>query len=381
MQRISLFYPKKIVFGNDSLNNFWEDFISSGLSRLFIVTTEPVMPLILEGIYALEKNNVEIKVDGSIASEPSVNTVKKILHSAREHKAEGILGIGGGSVLDVAKIIAALLNNNQNINDTFGIGRLSGRSTYLACIPTTSGTGSEMSPNAILLDPSDNQKKGVISPFLIADAVYVDPKLTLTLPPFITATTGMDALIHCLEAYTNKFAHPIVDLYALKGIELIASNLKRACDNGSDIEARNALALGSMYGGMCLGPVNTAAVHAISYPLGGEYHIAHGLSTSLILPYVMEFNTPASVSRYAEVAFALGCDGKKTDEETAYAGIEKIKRISESCGLPQKLSEVGIPYEALSHIAGMAMGVTRLLKNNVREVTYNDVMNIYEKAY
>jgi alcohol dehydrogenase class IV len=252
---------------------------------------------------------------------------------------------------------------------------------WFACLPTTAGTGSEVSPNAILLDERDKLKKGIVSPYLMADAAYADPKLTLTVPAKVTADTGMDALTHCIEAYTNKFAHPMVDMYAIKGIELLAKNLLRAVKNGNDLEAREACALGSLYGGLCLGPVNTAAVHALSYPLGGEYHIPHGLSNAILLPSVMKFNRPANLKKYAEIAIAMGAPVGKDDDETAQNGVDFIDHLSEAVGIPAKLSDIGIPQEAVPRLAKAAMEVQRLLKNNPREVTEQDAIEIYNSLY
>jgi len=251
----------------------------------------------------------------------------------------------------------------------------------MACLPTTAGTGSEVSPNAILLDESDRLKKGIVSPFLMADAAYVDPMLTLTVPRRVTADTGMDALTHCIEAYTNKFAHPMVDIYALKGISMLSKYLLRAVEDGNDTEAREACAMGSLYGGLCLGPVNTAAVHALSYPLGGEYHIPHGLSNAILLPSVMKFNRPANLHKYAEVAVALGVEPGSDDDETAQRGVDYIYQLSEKVGIPAKLSDIGIPQEAVPHLAKAAMEVQRLLKNNPREVTEKDAVDIYNSLY
>src|SRR5690606_18724800 len=257
-------------------------------------------------------------------------------------------------------------------HEAFGVGKLAGRSTYLACLPTTAGTGSEVSPIAILLDESDELKKGVVSPYLVPDAAYVDPLLTLTVPPAITAATGIDAFTHCVEAYVNRFSHPIVDLYAREGIRLISRNLARAVREGKDIEARTSLALGSMYGGLCLGPVNTAAVHALSYPLGGEFHVAHGVSNAVLLAHVLEFNLPAAPRRYAEVALALGVEPAADDLQTAQRGLARIRELLQECGLPLRLSEVGVPESAIDRMAQSAMTVQRLLERNVREVTEQD---------
>jgi alcohol dehydrogenase class IV len=278
-------------------------------------------------------------------------------------------------------LVAAFLNSDQQVEDCFGTGFIKSKGLWFACLPTTAGTGSEVSPNAILLDERDHLKKGIVSPFLIADVAYVDPKLTWTVPAKVTADTGMDALTHCIEAYTNKFAHPSVDIYALQGIRLIAANLEKAVKNGQDQEAREALAFGSLYGGLCLGPVNTAAVHALSYPLGGEFHIPHGLSNAILLPSVMKFNMPANIKRHAEVAIALGCQPGKNDEETAQRGVDFIYQLADAVGIPKKLTDLGIPQTAVDGMAKAAMQVQRLLKNNPREVTEQDARDIYNSLY
>jgi alcohol dehydrogenase class IV len=292
-----------------------------------------------------------------------------------------VIGIGGGSVLDVAKLIAAQLENEQELKDYVGIGLLKGRKKKLICVPATSGTGSEVSTNAILVDDNDNQKKGIISPYLVPDIVYVDPLLTLSVPPAITAATGLDALTHCLEAYTNKFAQPFIDIYAYEGMRLIAANIETAVKDGNNKEAREKLAMGSLLGGFCLGPVNTAGVHALSYPLGSMFHLAHGLSNALLLPFVMEFNIPSAVKRYAEVAMALGCERQNNDVTTAYAGVQKIKELIKACDIPASLKEVNVPETAIPQMAADAMKIQRLLKNNPREITEQDAIAIYKAAY
>lgn len=224
-------------------------------------------------------------------------------------------------------------------------------------------------------------KKGIISPYLVPDASYVDPMLTVTVPPDITASTGMDALTHCIEAYVNRFAHPITDLYALEGVRLIGNNIVSAFKDGSNLKARENMSLGSLYGGLCLGPVNTGAAHVLSYPLGSKFHIPHGISNALFLPYVIEFNMPVSAERYADIAIALGVNQGNSPLETARRGLEKIRHISKECGIPEKLSQLDIPQSAIRSMAESAMTVTRLLKNNVRELSLEDAENIYKSAY
>ncbi len=381
MKQITLLQPQKIVFGTGCIATFVEDYKKMGLQRLFVLTAPPIRPLIEDTLAELKSAGISIEVIQDIVAEPTVNDFKKILEVARKFKADSVVGIGGGSVLDVTKLIAAFINSDQQVEDCFGTGFVKQKGLWFACLPTTAGTGSEVSPNAILLDERDHLKKGIVSPFLIADVAYVDPKLTWTVPAKVTADTGMDALTHCIEAYTNKFAHPSVDIYALQGIRLIAANLEKAVKNGQDQEAREALAFGSLYGGLCLGPVNTAAVHALSYPLGGEFHIPHGLSNAILLPSVMKFNMPANIKRHAEVAIALGCQLGANDEETAQRGVDFIYQLADAVGIPKKLTDLGIPQTAVDGMAKAAMEVQRLLKNNPREVTEQDARDIYNSLY
>ena len=381
MKQITLLQPQKIVFGTGCIQTLVEDYKKSGYKKLFVLTVPPIRPLLDETLKELQAAGVATEVYQDIVAEPTVNDFNNILEKARQFGADSIVGVGGGSVLDVSKLVAAFINSDQQVEDCFGTGFIKSKGLWLACLPTTAGTGSEVSPNAILLDERDHLKKGVVSPFLLADVAYVDPKLTWTVPAKVTADTGMDALTHCIEAYTNKFAHPSVDIYALQGIRLIAANLERAVKNCQDVEAREALAFGSLYGGLCLGPVNTAAVHALSYPLGGEYHIPHGLSNAILLPSVMKFNMPAAIRRYAEVAVAMGCQPGKDDQETAQRGVDFIYQLAEAVGIPQKLSDLGIPQTAVDGMARAAMEVQRLLKNNPREVTEQDARDIYNSLY
>ncbi|TYR37998.1 iron-containing alcohol dehydrogenase [Sphingobacterium phlebotomi] len=373
-------FPGKLIFGNGVLQQLTEDVVEQGYKTVVIMTIKPLLDQLTDFTAALERNNIEVVVDTSIEQEPSFSDVKQLLQTLTSFSVEAVIGIGGGSVLDVAKLVAAQLDNTQSLEEIVGNGMLNGRNKALICVPTTSGTGSEVSPNAILVD-DENQKKGVISPYLVPDKVYVDPLLTIGVPPAITAATGLDALTHCLEAYTNKFSQPFIDMYAYEGMRLIAANLEEVVRNGTNEEARYQVAMGSMLGGFCLGPVNTAAVHALSYPLGSMFHLAHGLSNALLLPYVMEYNYVASPKKYAEVAIALGCDRLATDEETARAGIAKIRALINACGIPARLRDVEIPKEAIPQMAEDAMKITRLLVNNPREITLQDAISIFNAAY
>src|SRR4030043_371072 len=361
MNRIIIHYPHRLVFGEKSLVQLAEDYLASGYKRLYVITVPLIAGHITSFINKLESGGLSIQTDVTLKGEPAFSDFRNILAACRKYKADSIAGIGGGSVMDGAKLVAALLYSDQKMESVVGNGMLKGRKTHLACVPTTSGTGSEVSPNAILKDEKDGARKGIISPYLLPDWAYVDPELTVHLPSDITAYTAMDALTHCIEAYTNRYAHPMIDNIAIEGIRLISHHIKRAFENGQDLEARSKLALGSVYGGMCLGPVNTAAVHALAYPLGSVFKVAHGISNALLLPYVMEFNLSAAVRRYNDIAKAMGVSEGKTEKDTALKGISFIKYLIKECRLPPQLSDLGISLDNIDDLANSAMKLQRLL--------------------
>jgi alcohol dehydrogenase class IV len=379
VQEVSIYFPRKLVIGKGSIEKLPDEIRSLLCKKDFILTIKPLLPVVNAVVKKLE--GIEVQIDASVVQEPSFKDVEEMMKQARPFNPDCVIGIGGGSVLDVAKLVAALLDNGQSLRDITGNGLLKQRHKHLICLPATSGTGSEASPNSILVDETDNQKKGIISPFLVPDIVYIDPRLTVSVPVAVTAATGIDALTHCIEAYTNKFAHPFIDIYALEGIKLIGANIVKTIINGNDEEARTEVATGSLLGGICLGPVNTAAVHALAYPLGSMFHLAHGLSNALLLPYVMEFNLPASPCRYANVAVALGCSTGPNDVATARQGIAVVRSLIKDCGLPAGLGEAGISREAIPAMAKEAMKITRLLKNNPRTITEQDAIEIYNAAF
>ncbi len=381
MKPLTLLQPPRIVLGNGCAESCIELLKERGFRRVFVVSSTPVLPTAARLLAGLKAEGVTVVPGPAIDNEPTIEMFEAALEAARSQKVEAVLGVGGGSAMDVAKLVAALARGQQRVREVFGINLLRERELFLVCLPTTAGTGSEVSPNAILLDQSEQLKKGVVSPHLVPDAAYIDPLLTLTVPPSVTAATGLDALTHCIEAFANKFAHPAVDLFALRGIGLISRHLLRAVRDGGDLEARGQLALGSFYGGLCLGPVNTAAVHALAYPLGGQFHIAHGVSNAVLLPHAIRFNVSAAADRYAEVAVALGVEAAGGVASVSERGAERLRQLSRECGVPQHLSELGIPREAIPGLAAAAMKVTRLLKNNLRPLTEQDAVQIYEAAY
>lgn len=375
---LKITFPRQMLVGNGTLEPLANEIKGR---NILIITIPPLVPRIKMFIAKLNELKRTVFVDIHIEDEPSFDDVEHLLEKFKGNHVDTVIGIGGGSVLDVAKLLSVLLNDNQLLKDTVGFDLIKNRTKQLICVPTTAGTGSEASPNVILIDPSENQKKGVISPFLVPDIICIDPSLTHTVPQEVTAATGLDALTHCLEAFVNKHAHPMIDLYALKGIKLIGANIVRAVINGKDEQARDQLAIGSLYGGLCLGPVNTAGVHALAYPLGTHFHIPHGLSNALLLPHVMRYNIPSSPERYAEIAIALGCEPDTDRIGIANAGVAKIEKIIADCKLPARLRDLKIPSNAIPQMAEDAMKITRLLVNNPRDIQYKDALAIYNAAY
>ena len=382
MNQIEIMTPGKIIVGCGCSSRWIEEALKAEMKKVVVLSVGPIWPMIEKQLSDAADQGMKIKkLDYTLVGEPTTEYFEELRKEAAAARPDAVVGVGGGSVLDIAKLLAALSDKKTPIEKCFGKGMLEGRKIGLFCAPTTAGTGSEVSPNAILLDSADGEKKGIISNFLLPDCTLVDADLTMSLPSKITAETGMDALCHCVEALMNKNAHPIIDTAALKGIELICKNLVKACRDGRNRPAREALATASMLGGLCLGPVNTCGVHALSYGLAGKYHLSHGLANALLLPEVMRFNRPVCLARYSLIARVLGMQVGKDNERNANMAIDYISQLSVQCGIPQHLSEIGIKATDIPEMADMAMNVTRLLQNNPREITREDVINIYENIY
>lgn len=368
-------------FGPGAAMRCAADLAERGAQSVFLVTTKPTLGLAEPLIEAIRATGAAVTIWHDMVGEPTFPEFRAALAAAWEVKADAVIGLGGGSAMDVAKLVAALADGAQRIEDVIGVDRLRGRALWLACIPSTAGTGSEVTPIAILGDEDEDLKKGTVSRHLVPDAAYLDPLLTVSMPPSVTAATGIDALTHCIEAYANRFSHPLVDVYALAGIALIAKYLVRAYADGQDVEAREGMLRASLYGGLCLGPVNTAAVHALAYPLGGEFHIAHGMANALLLPHVLRFNLDAAPGRYADIAKALGVTPTGDDLADALEGIERVIALSRHCGIRPGMRHFGIDQAAIPRMATAAMSVTRLLERNPRTLEEQDAVRIYEAAW
>ena len=378
---INFYFPRKLVFGDNCYKDFIDYFITLKYKSVFIIADPNIKEPLEIVSKSLKTSGIEYQINTDVTQEPTVSTFNDILKIAESHSIDSVIGIGGGSVMDVAKLLAAMCFSGIEIESVFGNGKLLQRSLFLACMPTTAGTGSEVSPNSILLDEKESLKKEIISPFLVPDASYIDPVLTHTMPHNVTASTGIDALTHCIEAYTNKSSHPMTDLYALEGISLIFNNLYKAYNNGSDVDARREVALGSLYGGFCLGPVNTAAIHALAYPLGSEFKIPHGISNALLLPYILEFNLPYGTERYSAIAKKIGVKQGFSELDIAKQGIKLIADLCKDIGIPAKLSSFNISVEQVPFLAKSALSVERLLQNNLHPLNEQDIKEIYYKLF
>ena len=320
--------------------------------------------------------NGPVTVFSDIRAEPDIPTLEAVLAATEAAEPQVVVGFGGGSAMDLAKLAAVLPGSGQSLRDVVGAEKVVGKRKTLVQVPTTAGTGSEAGTRSLITDPQTFSKLAVQSVHMLADLAVVDPDLALSVPPAVTAATGVDALAHCVEAFTNRNAHPAIDLYALEGIRLIARWLPRAIAVGGDRDARAGLALASLYGGFCLGPVNTAAGHALAYPLGTRLHVAHGAANALIFPHVLAFNLPAVPERTAAVCTALGLDA-------AAGGAEVFDHTYAWChalGCEMRLSAFGVAAADLARMADEAHAIRRLLDNNPRDLDREDILDIYRAA-
>ncbi|WP_152046772.1 iron-containing alcohol dehydrogenase [Aureimonas psammosilenae] len=316
----------------------------------------------------------EVAVFGEVRPEPDVPNLEAALRLAEEVKPDLVVGFGGGSAMDLAKLVAVLPGSGQTIRDVVGAEKVRAKRAALCQIPTTAGTGSEAGTRALVTDPETQNKLAVQSLHCQADIAIIDPALTLTLPASVTAASGVDAMAHCVEAFTSLKAHPLIDMYALEGIRLVGRFLSRAIRDGSDMEARAGLSLASLYGGFCLGPVNTAAGHAVAYPLGTRHHIAHGAANALIFPHTLAFNAPAVAEKTAAILQALGLEPQADVFEATY-------RYCADLGCEMRLSALGVPRDDLPAMAREAHAIRRLLDNNPRDIAEGQIQAIYEAAY
>jgi alcohol dehydrogenase class IV len=380
MGAYTLLNAGRIIAGAGSIESIKDVANDLGAKKALIVTDKGVAGagLIAKPKAILENAGIRVAVIDDTPPEPEADQVSAIVASARPHAPQLVVGIGGGSAMDVAKIVAVLLANELSLRDLLNQAPIVRRGVPTLMAPTTAGTGSETTPNSIVLVPEDGLKVGIVSPRLLPDCVILDPELTVGLPPAITASTGMDALCHAIECYTSKKGNPFSELLAPKAIALISRSIRRAFAAGSDLDARHDMLLGAMYGGMCIATSSTTAVHALSYPLGGKYRIAHGVSNAILLPYVMRFNALGNEEKFRDVALAMGLDvASLSAAQAASTAIDALFALNRELRIPADLKGWNITAADLDTLVDGAMKVTRLLDNNPRPMDRADVRAIY----
>ena len=332
-------------------------------------------------VTSLRANGYSVGVFDDVVADPPESVVLAAVEYGRKIKPDMVIGLGGGSSLDVAKLMAVLLPSEQKMADIYGIDKVQGSRLPLVQIPTTSGTGSEVT-NISIITTGAATKMGVVAPQLYADLVLLDAQLTLGLPRIATAATGIDAMVHAIEAYTSKFKkNPISDALAREALRIIAANLLNACEDGQNRSAREALLLGATLAGQSFANSPVAAVHALAYPLGSHYHVAHGLSNALMLGPVLRFNSTAAAHQYAELADVIGVPGQGSAQKRADDFIKAMEVLMTASGSPRQLRDVGVLEDSLDMLADEAMKQTRLLVNNPIELRRSDALAIYREAY
>ncbi|EHQ58046.1 alcohol dehydrogenase, class IV [gamma proteobacterium HIMB55] len=349
-----------------------------GLTRPFFVTDAQLIELgvVSPAIEALQQGADDVIVFDGIEPDPSERVVYACLDAFKAGSCDSVIAVGGGSSMDVAKVVSVLAKGKQDLPEIYGVGMVSGGRLPLFLAPTTAGTGSEVTPVAIITT-GETTKAGVSSPILLPDVAILDASLTLGLPASISAMTGIDAMVHAIEAYTSKIKkNPISDMLALRALKLLSENIRKVLASPGDVAAREAMLLGSMFAGQAFANAPVGAVHALAYPVGGHYHIPHGLSNSLMLPAVLGFNAEACPELYAELARVI-----PGAEQSAEGLIDWFKTLIDESGLPATLAQANIPEADLPTLAKDAMFQQRLLINNPREVDEATALRLYEEAW
>lgn len=367
------------IIGSGALRQIPDVIRGLGARKVMVVTDAG---LVKAGLYdkvreLLATAGVQIQLCDRVQSDPSIALVESIAQEARGGHLQAVIGLGGGSSIDAAKIAAALVTNSRSVNDYLGGAALENDPLPIIAVPTTAGTGSEATHIAILSDEAAQLKKGLVSAKIMPRYAFLDPDVTLGLPPSITAATGMDALCHAIESFTSLNANEYSEVLSLKAIELLNANIVEAFQNGANVQAREKMLLGSFLAGVAFANAGVTAVHAFAYPLGGMFHVAHGLANSLMLPTILRFNASASSERFGRIGQVISSNQKGTAETV----ITRVEELSQVLRLPKNLAAVGIPGDALETMAQAVMQITRLLNNNPRKITLDDARALYQEAF
>lgn len=374
---------KKIVFGCGSFSGLVGQVRDLRAKKPFVAVDGNLAKLGMGDRIAemFDRGGMKAVLYDRVLPEPPLEQADEGAGLALKGKCDIVIGIGGGSAMDVAKAVAVVAAHGAEAKDFLGLNRVPGPGLPTIMVPTTAGTGSEVTFTAVFVRHDLKKKEGMNSMFMYPDLALLDPELTLSLPPQPTAASGMDALCHAIESYTSVIASPASEMFSLRAVGLIAENLRTCVHNGGNLEAREAQMLGSLYAGIGLANAGVGAAHSLSYPLGGKYGISHGVANTLMLPRIMEFNLPGALEKFADVAEMMGENTVGLSvRDAAMLAVEAVDALIEDCGIATGLEELGIPEEDYPEMARVAMTVARPLENNPRKVTLEDAIAIYRTA-
>ena len=383
IQNFSFHTTPQLHFGQGSLERLPQELKQWNPHSILLVSdpgvlkagiTAKVETLIVDAGY-------RVTIFSEVEPDPRIETAEACANAARSCKADVIIGVGGGSAMDIAKVAAVLAYSKQHIHSMFGIEQVNAAGLALILVPTTAGTGSEVTHIAILSDEQEHLKKGIVSKFLFPRLAIVDPLLTLGVPAAVTAASGMDALLHAVEAFTSKNANDLSDTLARRAMRLISENLRDAYQNGQNLEARTGMLEGSMLAGMAFANAGVTAVHAFAYPIGAEFHIPHGVANSIMMGPVLTFNISGNPAKFAEIA---ECISEKIDgtsvQDRAELSVAIMKQLAHDIDIPKNLSSFGVRKEHIPNLADGVLKVTRLLANNPRAITRDDAIALYTEV-
>jgi alcohol dehydrogenase len=375
---------KKIIFGNGSILTLASHIKEHHAQNPLIVIDKNLAKTdLLEKVAnVLIPAGIKFTVYDKVEAEPPIELADEGAKIAVKNKCDIIIGIGGGSAMDVAKAIAVIATNKGAAADYLGLNKVPKQGLPKIMIPTTAGTGSEVTFTAVFMRKNLKKKEGMNSPYLYPELALLDPELTLSLPPVPTAHTGLDALCHAIESYTSVNSSPVSEMFSLEAIALIAENLRTCVHDGKNIVARERMLLGSLYAGIGLANAGVTAVHSLSYPLGGKYGVGHGLANTMLLPAVMAFNLPATLEKFTDIAEAMGenVEGMPV-REAAYLALEAVETLIEDCGVHESIAQFGVKEKDFQALADVAVTVARPLENNPRKITKEDMIAIYTQAF
>ena len=377
MNQFTCLFPGGVIYGAGKIESLTEK--TEGRSVLLLSDKGVVQSGIADRVRDICRTSAaSLEQFLEVPPEPKENEITEVVASLTGSGVEVIVAVGGGSVMDMAKLVAVMLNNGPHITELFDGQLPRARNSYLVMIPTTAGTGSEATPNAIVLRTSQNLKVGIVCDLFLPDWVILDPEMLLGLPAPMTASTGLDALCHALECYISNKANPLSDMLAVEATRLIFKSLKRSYCDGKDVQARSDMQLASFYAGICIASAGTNIVHALSYPLGGRYRIAHGVSNAILLAPGMKENKKCCTQKLADIAHLTGQDVTGLDADAkADLLVAALADLSRELGIPEKLTDLGVPAEDLDTIVDAAFEVKRLLNNNPKPLSKDDIRSVY----